>query len=45
LTSWFIQGGSNSLSDLSGYEIPDEEAGGYDTKSAIFGRYNMGDYR
>jgi len=45
LTSWFIQGGSNSLSDLSGYEIPDEEAGGYDTKSAISGRYNMGDYR
>jgi len=45
LASWFIQGGSGALSDLSGYEIPDEEAGGYDTKSAISGRYNMSDYR
>ena len=45
LASWFVQGGSSSLSDLSGYEVPDEEAGGYDTKSAISGRYNMADYR
>jgi len=45
LASWFVQGGSAALSDLSGYEIPDEEAGGYDTKSAISGRYNMSDYR
>lgn len=45
LASWFIQGGSAALSDLSGYEVPDEEAGGYDTKSAISGRYNMSDYR
>lgn len=45
LASWFIQGGSASLSDLSGYEVPDEESGGYDTKSAISGRYTMGDYR
>ena len=45
LASWFIQGGSQALSDLSGYEVPDEEAGGYDTKSAISGRYSMGDYR
>jgi len=44
LASWFVQGGSAALSDLSGYEIPDEEAGGYDTKSAISGRYNMADY-
>lgn len=45
MASWFVQGGSGALSDLSGYEIPDEEAGGYDTKSAISGRYNMSDYR
>jgi hypothetical protein len=45
LASWFVQGGSSALSDLSGYEVPDEEAGGYDTKSAISGRYNMADYR
>lgn len=45
LASWFVQGGSSALSDLSGYEIPDEEAGGYDTKSVISGRYNMSDYR
>jgi len=44
LASWFIQGGSRALSDLRGYEIPDEEAGGYDTKSAISGRYKMSDY-
>jgi len=44
LASWFVQGGSRALSDLSGYEIPDEEAGGYDTKSAISGRYKMSDY-
>ena len=45
LASWFIEGGSAALSDLSGYEVPDEERGGYDTKSAISGRYNMGDYK
>ena len=45
MASWFVQGGSAALSDLSGYEIPDEESGGYDTKSAISGRYKMGDYR
>ena len=44
LASWFVQGGSASMSDLTGYEIPDEEAGGYDTKSAVSGRYNMADY-
>jgi hypothetical protein len=44
MASWFVQGGSRALSDLSGYEIPDEEAGGYDTKSAISGRYKMADY-
>ena len=44
MASWFVQGGSNALSDLSGYEIPDEESGGYDTKSVISGRYNMWDY-
>jgi len=44
LASWFVQGGSAALSDLSGYEIPDEDSGGYDTKSAISGRYNMSDY-
>ena len=44
LASWFVEGGSSALSDLSGYEVPDEEAGGYDTKSAISGRYNMADY-
>jgi len=45
LASWFVQGGSAALSDLSGYEVPDEEKGGYGTKSAISGRYNMSDYR
>jgi len=45
LASWFVQGGSSALSNLSGYEIPDEETGGYDTKSAISGRYKMADYR
>lgn len=45
MASWFVQGGSSALSDLSGYEIPDEESGGYDTKSAISGRYKMSDYR
>jgi len=44
MASWFIQGGSNALSQLSGYEVPDEESGGYDTKSAISGRYKMADY-
>ena len=44
LASWFVQGGSSALSDLSGYEIPDEKSGGYDTKSAISGRYEMGNY-
>jgi len=44
MASWFVQGGSAALSNLSGYEIPDEEAGGYDTKSAISGRYKMADY-
>ena len=44
MASWFVQGGSAALSDLSGYEIPDEEDGGYTTKSAISGRYNMSDY-
>jgi len=44
LASWFVQGGSRALSDLSGYEIPNEEAGGYDTKSTISGRYKMSDY-
>jgi len=44
MASWFVQGGSAALSDLSGYEIPDEERGGYDTKSAISGRYRMADY-
>ena len=45
MASWFVQGGSNALSQLSGYEVPDEEAGGYDTQSVISGRYKMGDYR
>jgi len=44
LASWFIQGGSAALSDLSGYDIPDEDSGGYDMKSVISGRYSMGDY-
>lgn len=44
LASWFIQGGIDTLSALSGYEVPDEESGGYDTKSAISGRYKMGSY-
>lgn len=44
LASWFIEGGSGALSDLSGYDIPDEEHGGYTTKSTISGRYKMGDY-
>ena len=44
IAAWFVQGGSQALSQLSGYEIPDEESGGYDTKSAISGRYNMSDY-
>lgn len=44
MASWFVQGGSSALSQLSGYEIPDEEKDGYDTKSAISGRYNMADY-
>jgi len=45
LSALFIEGGVNSFNDLSGYEVPDEEAGGYDTKSAISGRYKMADYR
>jgi len=44
IAAWFVEGGSNALSQLSGYEIPDEEAGGYDTKSAISGKYKMNDY-
>ena len=44
IASWFVEGGSNALSQLSGYETPDEESGGYDTKSVISGRYNMSDY-
>jgi len=45
MASWFVQGGSQALSNLSGYEVPDEEAGGYDTQSVISGRYKMGDYK
>ena len=44
LSAFFIQGGVDALSALSGYEVPNEETGGYDTKSAISGRYKMGSY-
>ena len=44
IASWFVQGGSRALSDLSGYNVPDEESSNSHTKSAISGRYEMGDY-
>ncbi len=34
LASWFIEGGSSSLSNISGYDIPD---GNYNYKSAVSG--------
>ena len=38
LASWFVQGGSQALSQLSGYGDP--ESG----ESVISGKYNMSDY-
>lgn len=38
LAAWFIEGGSRSLSDISGY-------GNEDGDSKISGRYRMGDYK
>lgn len=43
IAAWFVQGGSSALSDLSGYEIPDEDSWN-STKSSISGRYQMSDY-
>lgn len=43
LASWFIEGGSQALSDISGYEVPTED--GWSTQSKISGRYKMSDYR
>jgi len=44
IASWFIEGGSNALSQLSGYEV-DDESGWGNTMSSISGKYKMGDYR
>lgn len=44
LASLFIEGGSQALSDISGYDVPrDDGWGGYQSK--ISGKYNMSDYR
>lgn len=45
LAELFIQGGSTTLNDISGYDTEDPESGGYDTMSSISGRYRMSDYR
>jgi hypothetical protein len=45
LASWFVQGGSRALSDLSGYNVPEDENNPYsDEVSAISGKYKMSDY-
>jgi hypothetical protein len=38
IASWFVEGGSRALSQLSGYSSPDED-------STISGNYKMSDYR
>lgn len=43
LAFWFIEGGSAALSDISGYDEPDE-AGWGGTQSKISGKYKMSDY-
>jgi hypothetical protein len=42
LASWFIEGGSAALSDISGY-MSDEKYG-WDSVSNISGKYKMSDY-
>jgi len=43
LASWFIEGGSQALSDISGYDVPTDD--GYGSQSKISGQYKMSDYR
>jgi hypothetical protein len=46
LASWFVEGGSRALSDLSGYNVPEDKEDPYsDEVSAISGKYKMGEYR
>lgn len=42
MASWFVQGGSSALSQISGYDVPTED--GYSEMSSISGKYNMSDY-
>ena len=45
LAAWFIQGGASALSDLSGYNVPEDESDPYSNDvSKISGKYNMSDY-
>lgn len=45
LAAWFIQGGASALSDLSGYNVPEDEEDPYsDEVSKISGKYRMHDY-
>lgn len=45
LAAWFIQGGASALSDLSGYNVPEDETDPYsDEVSKISGKYRMHDY-
>jgi len=42
MASWFVQGGSSALSNISGYDIPSED--GWGTESKISGKYKMHAY-
>lgn len=46
LASWFIEGGSQALSDISGYDVPSEpdSHGWGGMQSKISGQYKMSDY-
>ncbi|MFW5847676.1 MAG: hypothetical protein ACOCVF_02040 [bacterium] len=42
IAAWFIEGGSNALSQISGYDVDTED--GWGSQSKISGQYKMSDY-
>lgn len=45
IAAWFVEGGSQALSQLSGYNVPEDNDYPYsDNVSAISGKYRMSDY-
>jgi len=45
IAAWFVEGGSQALSQLSGYSVPEDKDDPYsDEVSAISGKYNMSNY-